>query len=175
MCIRDRLHIATHGAFFRDSKKYIGSNIFSNENKSQNPLYNSCLLLAGSADFLNNRNIPPGKKEDGLLTAYEVMDMDLKNTEIVVLSACETGLGEIKNGEGVFGLQRAFQVAGADVLIMSLWKVNDTATQELMTTFYSYWMSGMKKSDAFKNAQITIKSKYPSFYFWGAFVMLGKD
>lgn len=169
------LHIATHGAFFRDSKKYIGSNIFSNENKSQNPLYNSCLLLAGSADFLNNRNIPPGKKEDGLLTAYEVMDMDLKNTEIVVLSACETGLGEIKNGEGVFGLQRAFQVAGADVLIMSLWKVNDTATQELMTTFYSYWMSGMKKSDAFKNAQITIKSKYPSLYFWGAFVMLGKD
>jgi CHAT domain-containing protein len=102
------------------------------------------------------------------------MNLNLDNTELVVLSACETGLGEIKNGEGVYGLQRAFQVAGARNLIMSLWKVNDIVTQQLMVSFFKHWLNGKSKHAAFAQAQKEIRTKYPAPYYWGGFVLLGK-
>ena len=148
------LHIATHG-------------FFSNGATSSNPLFNSGLLfseVSQSFDFSG---------EDGILTAYEVVNLDLTDCDLVVLSACETGLGELENGEGVYGLQRAFQVAGVQNLIMSLWKVSDTATQELMTNFYNNWIATSDKQSAFKKAQLELKEKYKDPYFWGAFVMVG--
>ena len=101
--------------------------------------------------------------------------MNLRGTELVVLSACNTARGEIKNGEGVYGLQRAIRLAGAESLIMSMWEVDDKATQELMTYFYDYWIDKkMTKKDAFNKAQGEIREIYKHPYYWGAFIMLGE-
>jgi CHAT domain-containing protein len=164
------LHIATHGQFDRDIET-------SEEQKKiyENPLFKSKLILAGGENtrlkFTNDISIDSGT-EDGYLTAYEVMNMNLDNTELVVLSACETGLGEIRNGEGVYGLQRAFQVAGAKSLIMSLWKVPDAPTHELMLSFYSKWLGGMDKRKAFRQSQMELAKNYPNFFYWGAFEII---
>jgi CHAT domain-containing protein len=96
----------------------------------------------------------------------------LEKTDLVLLSACETGLGDIKNGEGVYGLQRAFQLAGARTLIISLWKLSDEATQELMANFYRNWTATGNKVQSFKTAQQSLKTKFPNPYFWGAFIMI---
>ena len=153
------LHVAAHGFFLTNEE----------EERSflENPLFRSGLLLtgAGSSDAKTNNA--------GVLTAYEVMNMSLEHTELVVLSACETALGDVQNGEGVYGLQRAFIVAGAETLIMSLWKVDDAATQKLMSLFYSYWLSGMDKHKALQEAQIEMQKEYSSPYYWGAFIMIG--
>lgn len=152
------LHVAAHGFFLTGNNTDLGF--------LDNPLFRSGLLLAGAG--ANN----PSANE-GVLTAYEVMNMSLENTELVVLSACETALGDVQNGEGVYGLQRAFIVAGAETLIMSLWKVDDTATQKLMSLFYNYWLNGMDKHEALQKAQIEIQKEYKSPYYWGAFIMIG--
>ncbi|MDL5049260.1 CHAT domain-containing protein [Oscillatoria amoena NRMC-F 0135] len=169
------LHIATHGYFLKDVDESGGSVFGVNaENASNNPLLRSGLILAGagraiegtgSADMTSNDN--------GILTAYEAMNLNLENTGLVILSACETGLGDVKSGEGVYGLQRAFLVAGADALIMSLWKVDDEATQLLMTNFYTNWIKLNNRQKAFKQAQLQLMAKFKEPYYWGAFVMMG--
>src|SRR5262249_33954311 len=101
----------------------------------ESPMLRSGLALAGANTFLRGAS-PPAEAEDGLLTAEDVAGLDLLDTELVVLSACDTGLGAVHLGEGVFGLRRAFVVAGAKTLVMSLWKVPDLATAFLMDRFY---------------------------------------
>ncbi len=169
------LHIATHGMFLGDVQNK-GGNFLGIEEKRlvENPLLRSGLFFTGAENYFNTDSNRTNSEENGLLTAYEAMNLELDRTELVVLSACETGLGEIKNGEGVFGLRRAFQQAGAKSVLMSLWKVDDNATQQLMTTFYSKWLSGKTKREAFREAQLEIKSRYPQPYYWGAFVMVGE-
>jgi CHAT domain-containing protein len=138
----------------------------------ENPLLRSGLALAGANTWLQN-GLLPEETEDGILTAEDVSGMDLSNTDMVVLSACETGLGEVLTGEGVFGLRRSFVLAGAKTLVMSLWKVPDKQTQELMIDFYHRMMSGTSRAEALRQAQLAVKEKYPNPYFWGAFICQG--
>ena len=150
------LHLATHGFFLADQPRdpnkerrdleavgfTSGSELGRLSGASlENPLLRSGLALAGVNSWLKGGS-PPGEAEDGLLTAEDVSGLDLLDTDLVVLSACETGLGEIHVGEGVFGLRRAFVLAGAKTLVMSLWKVPDQQTQELMVDFYGRILAG---------------------------------
>jgi CHAT domain-containing protein len=173
------LHIATHGKFMKDEDVETLSEGSQKKRNYEHPLLRSFLLLAGSGNTLKNNFSGKGSSEsdngnDGIFTAYEAQVLNLDKTELVVLSACETGLGEVRTSEGVYGLQRAFIQAGAKTLIMSLWSVDDNATQELMTNFYKKWLSGKSKREAFKEAQLELKNTYPQPFYWGAFVMVGE-
>jgi len=117
---------------------------------------------------------PPIGAEDGLLTAEDVSGMDLLATELVVLSACETGLGDVQVGEGVLGLRRSFMLAGARTLIMSLWSVPDRQTKELMLDFYRRISQGEKCAEALREAQRAMqKNTNSSASHWGAFICQG--
>ena len=163
------LHVATHGFFKEDFDRISGEG--SGDFSTSSALLRSGIILSGASNFIKHHIRM--ENEDGILTAYEASNLNLENTGLVVLSACETGKGELQNGEGVYGLQRAFQTAGARSVLMSLWKVDDNATQELMSTFYRSWMSGLTKAEAFRNAQLIVKKKFGTPYYWGAFVMMG--
>ena len=170
------LHVATHGFFLsiKDSnyskiKAATGSNSFTIQ---QNPMFRSGLVLAGGNHAWKGEAIPVDS-EDGILTAYEIAQMDLSSTEVLVLTACETALGDLQHAnEGVFGLQRAFKLAGVKKMIMSLWQVPDKETVELMTLFYNNWLSGQTIREALNNAQITMKEKGHSPFSWAAFVIV---
>lgn len=171
------VHIATHGYFFPDPKETAGSQLTFNEKKivfqiSDHPMLRSGLILSGgNKGWEGNRTLE--EKEDGVLTAYEISQMNLANTELVVLSACETGLGTIQGNEGVYGLQRAFKIAGAKYLIMSLWQVPDKQTSLLMTTFYKKWLEEkMTIPDAFHAAQKSLRDASLDPYYWAGFVLV---
>ncbi|MBQ4475922.1 MAG: CHAT domain-containing protein [Bacteroidales bacterium] len=156
------LHIATHGFFLPTDQKLSGDQ----------SLVQSGLLLSGANYTWQNHPLPEGI-EDGILTAKEISFMDLRKTDLVVLSACQTALGEI-TGEGVFGLQRGFKKAGARTIIMSLWPVDDNATLLMMTEFYSNLTKGMTKREAFLSAQSKVKNTagFGNPRYWAAFIML---
>lgn len=165
------LHIATHGYFLQDVQRTVWPVGVHADYAKDNVLLRSGLMLtgAGEADKLE---FGLENTSNGIITSYEAMNLDLNGTNLVVLSACETGLGEIKAGEGVYGLQRAFLVAGAKALVMSLWKVNDASTQELMNLFYTNWTKSGDMQKAFKEAQLQLMLKHKEPYHWGAFVMM---
>jgi CHAT domain-containing protein/tetratricopeptide (TPR) repeat protein len=148
------LHLATHGFF-------IGGQ------DGMNPMLQSGLIFSGINSF------KPEDDQDGILTSYEASTLDLQGTSLVVLSACETGLGEIKSGEGVYGLQRAFLIAGADRVIISLWKVDDKATSRLMSLFYEHLSKTHSIRQSFSEAQKKLRQESPSPYYWGAFMLSG--
>jgi CHAT domain-containing protein/Flp pilus assembly protein TadD len=175
------LHIATHGFFEPDQDVNLSDRAGSNSTPAglEDPMLRSGLFFAGANRTLAGEPTPPGL-DDGILTAYEATGLNLQGTELVVLSACETGLGEVSAGEGVFGLRRALQVAGADSVLLSMWSVPDKETQELMTLFYSNWLSGKDKPTALRDAQLelrkTVTARYgkDSPFYWGAFVLVGR-
>ncbi len=160
------LHIATHG-FFSDSRVYL------NEKVKNDFLFHSGIILSGTN--MNTTNGNATFDTDGVVTAYDVMNLDLTNTGLVVLSACETGLGKIENGEGVYGLQRSFLQAGASDIVISLWKVDDNATKDLMIKFYSYLGMQYSKQEAFKLAQLDMLHIEHNPRLWGGFVMISGD
>ncbi len=164
------LHIATHGYFEDENDVFAANNAFGEEVSRKNPLLLSGLVLTdGGLLFEGDVN---KYSTDGLLTALEAKDLDLSTTDLVVLSACETGLGKVSDGEGVFGLQRAFLDAGSNSVVMSLFKVNDQVTSEFMHSFYSHWLNGSSKQVAMLEAKKEIKSKYNDPGYWGAFILV---
>lgn len=154
------LHISTHG-FFNDSQN------------SSNPMLESGLLFAGANKYWSNDTLSLSpSQEDGILHSAEISTLNFTNCSLVVLSACETGLGFSNSAEGVYGLQRAFKLAGARMVLMSLWDVDDRATTILMTQFYKKLMEGMDADSALEESKKIVRSYYPSPEAWGGFVLL---
>ncbi|MDT8448380.1 MAG: CHAT domain-containing protein [bacterium] len=175
------LHIATHGFFLKPEerlKKRLtsmqrGGNL-STPPPGDNPLFRAGLAFAGvnaNASFLG---LIDGDN-DGVLTAQEVLSLELYGTELVVLSACETGVGEIQAGEGVYGLRRSFQESGVSSVVNSLWPVSDEGTQNLMTDFYGNLRKGENARQSLRDAKLALlaQEQWSHPYFWSAFVMVG--
>ncbi|MEL6847233.1 MAG: CHAT domain-containing protein, partial [Bacteroidota bacterium] len=172
------LHLATHAYFsppeFQaypepDFEEYVEFNQFrgmgvpppSNLGEHEEAMFHAGIVLAGA-----------NASNKGILTAFEVSQLDLSETQLVVLSGCETGLGKVTEGEGVFGLQRAFFAAGAKAIIMSLWSVPDEPTQHLFQLFYEYWLQDQDKQLAFRKAQQAVRGRFPNPRDWGGFILL---
>lgn len=179
---RGRLHLATHGFYLdpacgapRGAGNPVGGSDSTTTLLEENPLLLSGIALAGA----NHRADAPRDGEDGILTAEEIASLDLSGVEWVVLSGCETALGSVRSGEGIFGLRRAFEVAGAATLVMSLWKVDDRATLEWMKNLYERREAGVPAAQAVHDAGLAVLrarrdkgwSTHP--FYWGAFVSAG--
>jgi CHAT domain-containing protein len=178
------LHIATHGFFLSDqeappaeARGFFGADLLRASDPRfsewaaniENPMLRSGLALAGA-------NQGKSGDEDGLLTAMEVAGMDLWGTKLVVLSACDTGVGEVKNGEGVQGLRRALVLAGSESQVMSLWPVLDNTAKDLMVPYYESLRQGKGRSDGLRQAQLQMlrsKDRRHPFY-WAAFIQSGE-
>lgn len=176
------IHLATHGFFFPDPNKShkkegedeaLMDQFGSAFKSSDQPMMRSGLLLSGANYAWKENKSNNEDEEDGILTAYEISQMNLSSTELVVLSACETGLGDIQGNEGVYGLQRAFKIAGVKYLIMSLWQVPDQQTSMLMTTFYKKLLKEkLTIPNAFHAAQKELREIGLDPYQWAGFVLV---
>lgn len=165
------IHITTHGFFLGQKKSGKEEDTTAIDlEKLDNPMFRSGLVLAGANNLLKSLDRSKGG-DDGILTAYEVANMNLANTRLVVLSACQTGLGEIQGSEGVFGMQRAFKIAGVGQIVATLWSIDDSETVELISLFYNNLYSGMAARDALHAAQREMRKDHPAF-IWGAFVLI---
>jgi tetratricopeptide (TPR) repeat protein len=176
------VHLATHGFFLSDQQIKTDRMGLGDRQPSglEDPMLRSGLYFAGADRTLAGKPVPEGL-DNGVLTAMEAGSLNLRGTELVVLSACDTGRGDVKNGEGVFGLRRALQEAGAQSVLMSLWSVPDVETMELMQCFYTKWLSGMEIHQALKEAQLEMRDQVKMRhdgkdlpYYWGAFVLVGR-
>jgi CHAT domain-containing protein len=153
------LHIASHGFFLPDAAEGAGP-IFA-ELQPPRPLQEDPLLRSGLALSGFNRRLQSAGADDGVLTALEVADLDLWGTQLVVLSACGTGLGDVRSGQGVFGLRRALALAGAQAQAMSLWQVADEATRDLMIAWYRLMLTGVSKTEALRRIQLAALAGQP--------------
>tara|TARA_R110002096_G_C14659910_1_gene727576 strand:- start:54 stop:3290 length:3237 start_codon:yes stop_codon:yes gene_type:complete len=173
------LHVATH-AFYEPYSKKKGiveedeiKEGFDKLKKESDDLNRSGLVLAGANHFWKYGNKMNSEMEDGILTANEIASLELRNTKLVTLSACETAIGNSINSEGVFGIQRGLKMAGAKSLLLSLWKVNDVVAKEYMVTFYDFLINkNFSLQEAYKKTQDLIREKYPEPYKWAAFVLI---
>jgi len=176
------IHLSTHGRYYtpdatdlnhKASFIRMGDDSRSVEDKA---LTRSCLMMAGANNVLGDDPETVDGVDDGVLTAKEIAQVDLRGCDLAVLSACETALGDLGSGEGVFGLQRGFKKAGVQTLLMSLWPVDDTATEILMTEFYRQLVAGKTKRDAFQSAQHHLRTtdggKWNSPQYWASFILL---
>ncbi len=156
------LHIATHGYYLNDEFTGLGDN--------PDPLLKSGLALTNANSAVKN-----GMATDGILTGVEILNLDLKATNLVTLSACETGVGDIKVGDGVYSLKRAFQQAGAKNILASLWTIDDEGTMRFMDIFYKYYLGSDSIQSAFRKTQLEFihSNKFKSPYYWAAFTMTG--
>jgi len=174
------IHIATHGFYLPDTlssredreELLRGAQGEERFRLSDDPLLRSGLIMSGGNRAWQGQAVPEGL-EDGILTAKEVSNMNLLNTQLVVLSACQTGLGDVKGSEGVEGLMRGFKMAGVKYIMISLWEVPDKETVEFMAHFYRNWLGGGEIRAAFQNTQKQMRAKYPDEpYKWAAFVLV---
>lgn len=166
------LHIATHGFYLKDIET--DDNMFLGFDKNtfrNNSFLRSGIILAGAGPATQD-STQRNSENDGILTAGEASLLNLNTTDLVVLSACQTGLGDDMGTEGVAGLQRSFAIAGAKHILMSLWPVDDFATQYLMVELYKNYATSLNVESAFKIAQARVKEKYPQPLYWAAFVLL---
>jgi len=171
------LHLATHGYFLTQEetrqdgataeRALTGDVLEEGPHSIENPMLRSGIVLAGA-----NTSLQEGKDE-GMVTAEKVLGLNLRGTDLVVLSACQTGVGDIKSGEGVFGLKRAFILSGAKTLVMSLWSVPSKETVDLMTTFYGLLSEGKTPSEALRQSKLTLMRQKPHPFFWAAFILTG--
>ena len=176
------VHLATHGFFLPDQQNKItrGGAAQIPSAALEDPMLRSGLYFAGADRTLAGKPTAVGS-DNGILTAMEAANLNLSGTELVVLSACNTGQGDVKAGEGVFGLRRALQEAGARAVLMSMWSVPDKETTELMQHFYTKWLAGTEMHEALKQAQLEIREEVKRDhggrdlpYYWGAFVLVGR-
>ena len=167
------VHVATHGWFVPLSSQGRHAPTPSPGGLAEHPLMRSCLALAGVNASIQGHQ-PPPDAGNGVLTADEVCSWDLRATRLVVLSACETGVGDIHHGEGVYGLRRAFAIAGARAMVMSAWVVADETAREFMKRFYTQLEKGAAVSSALRHAQLSVKRTHPEPYHWAAFVLIGE-
>ena len=173
----DIVHIATHGYYIADRFDYSALtnewnyiSVLSNKRFSQ-PITNSGLLLSGGADAWR-KGIIKEKADDGILQSSEIAALNLSSVDLLVLSACQTAIGDYMWGGEVYGLQRSFKIAGVNTIIMTLWDVSDESTSCFMQAFYEQLLSGKTKREAFRLAQPAVRNKYPEPYYWAAFIML---